>query len=182
MVLFVVFQGLGLKKIPNNSNNVYRPNFLAWAPLKIELKNGPPGFSVYKRDFQGSPAQPLKQQLVQRPKTSFDNQGPPTTTYRYTHGFDNPSKQTLCAMSNEGLKGTSMNAAPRPRRARVMSAVSGRESVASCLSWYVPRAPARPKTSVPISTQTAVVTQSLPVAIGTATGTHQPLQAAATVE
>ncbi len=124
-------QGLGRRRI-DNSTNRYRRNLLTWVPHRIDLEKGPPRSSVYKVDYRGVPSEPLKQQIVKRPKTSFDDDLSDTTSYRYAYGSDNPNKQFLSAMSNTELV---------TARKQKMSTGSGKESVAGCMSWYRPQSP-----------------------------------------
>lgn len=95
-------EGLGRRRFRCDTNR-FRRNFLAWTPQKQELSKSGAKASVYKVDYRGVPSEPLRQQLVSRPKTSFDEGRPRTTTYRYSHGDDNPNKTTLNALSNLGL-------------------------------------------------------------------------------
>ena len=111
---------------------------------------------MYKIDFRGVPKEPLKQQIVKRPKTSFDEDfKKDITSYRYAHGEDNPNKGILNAMCNDGLDTTLT-------RRKTGSSLGGRESVASCMSWYIPRPPTKP--TVPVATQTMPVKKMTPAA------------------
>lgn len=83
--------------------------------------------------------EPMKQQIVMPPKTSFDDSHPPTTTYRYSHGRDNPNKAVLNAMNNDMLS--------RTLNKRQTTQGSGHDSVANCLNWYVPKGHAVPSTA-----------------------------------
>ena len=112
-------------------------------PTKRELDRSGPKTSVYTLDFPSKI--PEKQKLVHRPKTSFDEDTSASTTYRYAHGLDNPNKDTLNAMSNVGLT------TDQTRRQR-SSMGGGRESVASCMSPYIPKPPMKPL--IPQATQT----------------------------
>ena len=133
-------------------------------PQKDEMDKAPPRSSVYKVDYRGIPFQPLEQQLVQRPKTSFDH-GKMVTTYGYAHGRDNPNKQVLDAMSNSGLQGTITK--PKQRALRATN-----DTVASCLTWYVPHKP-----TLPAATQTLSATPQAPH-----TTEVQPIPALASAE
>ena len=93
--------------------------------------------SVYKLDFS---ERIMPQIMIRRPKTSFDNDNCLSTTYRYAHGNDNPHKSTLNAMCNAAFTKPEM----KPPKMRSL----GRESVASCMSWYVPK-PATSNYEVP---------------------------------
>ena len=99
-------------------------------PQKKEFDCSPPQHSVYRINFQSNPSKPIKEQIVRRPKTSFDNDVPVMSTYRYAHGTANPNREMLSAMSNCGLS-TLTNR-------RVTTQGSGRESVAHCLNWLNP--------------------------------------------
>lgn len=114
-------------------------------PTKRELDKSGPKTSVYRLDFPTSSGSE-KQKLIHRPKTSFDEDFCVSTSYRYSHGLDNPNKDALNAMSNVGLT------TDQTRRQK-SSMVSGRESVASCMSWYIPKPPTTPL--IPQATQTA---------------------------
>ena len=122
-------------------------------PDKKEWEKSPPQHSVYKLNFQETPSRPIKEQIIKRPKTSFDTDVPITTSYRYSHGTSNPSRELLSAMSNTGLTTV-------PNR-RLTTQGSGRESVAHCLNWYAPptksaptTAPARPnRPLIPAATE-----------------------------
>lgn len=124
-------QGLGRRRF-KNGNNKYQPDLLAWMPEKKEWQKSVSQHSVYRLNFQESPSKPIKEQIVKRPKTSFDDSSPVTTSYRYAHGTANPHRDLLTAMSNHGLT-THQNR-------RVNTQGSGRESVANCMSWYHPPA------------------------------------------
>ena len=122
-----------------------------WKPHQKELEKQRPISSVYRVDFTGGYAsKPMQQKLTVRPKTSFDDAAPTTTSYRYGHGPDNPHKRTLSAMCNVGLTTT------QNRRHRVKSVVADGGSVASCMNWYQPQPPSRP--NVPRATSTVVLT------------------------
>lgn len=141
-------------------------------PEREYVEKSRPLASTYKVDFNKNGKAQL---LTKRPKTSFE--GAPTTSYRYAHGQSAPNKDVIDAMNNEALKLSLLN-----RKDRAMSAAnSGRESVASCLTWrsfkpkpsndesvrpvippatltseFVPHPPAAPKpqTTVAVSQQT----------------------------
>ena len=147
-----IFQGLGKRRFRNNSNK-YQSDFLAWSPNKQStyqqeantVRGRPPTakHSVYKIDFHGSSGNPIKPQYTPRPKTSFDEGNPTTTTYRYSHGSDNPNKSILNAMSNTGLSSMPTNKKVRSSSARFAT----RDTVASCMSWYRPPTPRKTVTS-----------------------------------
>lgn len=124
---------------------------LAWMPKHKGFDRSAPKSSVYKNDFRGIPPQEHKQQLVIPPKTSFDEDYRKTTTlYRYGYGDDNPNKDALTAMC------PSIRPESSPERKPRSSYQTGRESVATCMSWYTPKPP--PKPTVPASTQTSKLT------------------------
>lgn len=89
---------------------------------------GPTRASMYKVDYSDSK---MPQFMIRRPKTSFDNDHCLSTSYRYAHGNDNPHKSTLDAMCNAAFTKTDS----KPKKTRSY----GRESVASCMSWYTPQ-------------------------------------------
>ncbi len=129
------FQGLGRRRLEKDSNKSHA-NLLVWMPQKKELDKKGADHSMYRLDFQGAPkSQPIIQKIIQRPKTSFDDNRSTTTSYRYWHGQDNPNRGTLSAMSNVGLT-TQPN-----RRTRAKSVFGDGGSVASCLSWHQPQRP-----------------------------------------
>ena len=84
------------KHLPNQTQH-YQPDLLTWQPTREELEKAPPKASVYKVDYRGIPFQPIQQQIVKWPKTSFDDKQGLTTSYRYAHGRDNPNRITLNA-------------------------------------------------------------------------------------
>jgi hypothetical protein len=121
-----LFQGLGRRRVPNSTYQ-FKNDFITWMPEREFIEKSRPLVTTYKTDFMSSDAK--TQLLTKRPKTSFE--GVPTTSYRYAHGKSAPNKGEIDAMNNEGLKLSLLN-----RKERAMSAVStGRESVASCLTW-----------------------------------------------
>ena len=137
--------------------------------MKKELDRADPKASLYKISYRGVPMQPMREQLVKRPKTSFDDDLVDTTTYRYAHCGANPNKATLNVMNN-----TILMAKPE-RRAKTPSTFAGnpRESVASCLNWHTSsksQTPAATQVTVPPATQT----QPIPVSDTTVT-VQQPL-------
>ena len=156
IILFKLFlQGLGKRRFEQRRFG-FKQDLLTWKPLQEELSRAGPRSSVYKVDFRGIPREPLKQQIVKRPKTSFDSDfKKDTTSYRYAHGDDNPNKEILNAMCNDGLDTTLS-------RRKTGSSISGRESVASCMSWYIPRPPTKP--TVPVATQTVPIHKMTPAA------------------
>ena len=138
-----IFQGLGKRRIANDTLG-WKPDLLHWMPQTGELSRQGPHHSDYKVTYRGAPMQePIKQQIIHRPKTSFDDNHPTTTSYRYSHGRDNPSRHILNAMSNAVLSGSMQSK-------RQNTQGDGRENVAMCLNWYVPDR----KASKPLSTQT----------------------------
>ena len=138
-------QGLGRRRF-KSATLAFKPGMLSWQPHEKELAKAGPNPSLYKYDFRGIPPEPMKQLIVKRPKTSFDEDyGKVTTSYRYAHGMDNPNKEVLNAMANDGLN-------TKPNRRIKGSNSSGRESVASCMSWHHPLRPKKP--TVPAATQT----------------------------
>ncbi|KAK7102033.1 uncharacterized protein C3orf84-like [Littorina saxatilis] len=124
-------QGLGKKRNPEKSS--FKPDFYTWMPLKNEIERSRPQVSTYKLDFNRNGT---KQLLVKRPKTSFD--GLPTTTYRYTHCEGAPNRDEILKMSSGALQ---LTAHSRKERAKTAQPAC-RDTVASCLSWYRPKAPA----------------------------------------
>ena len=146
-------KGLGRRRFKERKFG-FQQDFLTWVPTKAELEKAGPKTSVYKINYTDSTG-PVKQQIVKRPKTSFDPGYDHCTQYRYAHGFENPNKETLNAMSNMGL---STNLTRRQKS----SSISGRESVASCMSWHIPRPPTKPL--VPQSTQTISTKRMTPAA------------------
>ena len=98
------------------------------------MKTLRPQVSTYKIDYKNG--QKINQLLVTRPQTSFDI-APPTTTYRYAHGRDSPHKDLLSAMNNTPLSSYTRK---RPKTTKPQV----RETVASCLNWYVPQPPPQP--------------------------------------
>lgn len=167
------FQGLGKRRFKSNNSNKYQPDLLAWVPDRKLLCEGdkprPPTTSnkasVYKIDYRGSPAKPIQSQYIPRPKTSFDEDKPTTTTYRYSHGGDNPNRNILNAWSNAGFTTARVNKA-RAKSARF----ADRETVASCMSWYHPSTPRKCSNYEQSSLQVAPAaseSKSAPVAMET---------------
>ena len=144
-----ILQGLGRRRIQNKST-LFQPNLLAWAMNKMpRAGQEAPNSSVYQIDFRRTTHEPIQQHIVTRPKTSFDDQMPMTTSYRYAHGKDNPNKPLLDVKSNT-IFSTGTN-----RRQRAFSAgpaTGSRESVASCMSWSVVPNPLKARSIVPAST------------------------------
>lgn len=163
------FQGLGRKRLTNDTQQT-KADLLTWMPQKDELEKAPPKNSVYKVDYRGVPFQPIRQQIVKRPKTAFDDDRL-STTYRYAHGRDNPNRATLNAMSNDGLDTMTC-------RRQKASLRATNETVAGCLSWYVPP---KARLSVPMATQT-VPPATCTVAQVAMTTDVQPVPMAATCE
>ncbi|ESO99720.1 hypothetical protein LOTGIDRAFT_173558 [Lottia gigantea] len=142
VVEFFRQQGLGRKRI-KNSTYAFKENFITWMPEKQYVERMRPLLSTYTNDFEHVYNPVYKQQqIVDRPKTSFD--GTPTTTYRYSHCNGSPNQNTINAMNNEALK---LSTYTRTRE-RVKSAPRVRETVASCLSWYRPKPPSSLKPQI----------------------------------
>lgn len=91
--------------------------------------------SSYKRDFKME--EPNLQMLVKRPMTSFDSPHP-TTMYRTVYGTDSPNCHFINAMSNESLMLSLHNRQHQGKK----KGKDPQDSVAACMSWYKPRAPA----------------------------------------
>lgn len=131
-------QGLGRKRLENNTNR-YDANLLSWMSNGCETDAGDAPLSSYMVDYRGVmvDASKLNQRVVRRVKTgSVDVDRLPTTAYRYTHSVDNPYLVQILQPSKDTV---SINRIQKP------SACFSRESVASCLSWYVaPDSPAHP--------------------------------------
>ncbi|XP_025106888.1 uncharacterized protein LOC112571805 [Pomacea canaliculata] len=142
-------QGLGRKRSPGKAYS-FKPDFYTWIPIQKEIESSRPLVSTYKLDFTNNG---VKQLLVRRPKTSFE--GPPTTTYRYTHGTAAPNHEELQAIASPAL---ALSAAHRLTRAK-SARPACRETVASCLSWYRPAVPAATTTT---DFYTSHPSQSLP--------------------
>ena len=124
-----LLQGVGRRRFTDRTLG-FQPEFLQWMPRSSHFeKGGTSKSSVYKLDYSD---QPIPQIMIRRPKTSFDNDDILSTSYRYAHGNDNPHKSTLNAMCNAAF------AKPESKKIR-MSRPLGRESVATCMSWYVPK-------------------------------------------
>jgi len=127
-------QGLGKRRLENQSTR-FHPNLLSWRmnkqPYPTASREAPLA-STYRVDFRGARSTPHQQTIVTRPKTSFDEAMPMTTSYRYSHDKDNPNQKQLNAMSNQSFTGSM---ATSSRKLRVASAPLYRESVASCMSW-----------------------------------------------
>ena len=139
---------MGRRRIQNDTQ-ASNQNLLTWMPTKKDLVDKPtPMLSMYMFNYRGHPSQPVRQLIVKRPKTSFDDDSSvSTTSYRYSHGVMNPNRELLNAMSNTGL-----NTVPN-RRIRASTAHPTRESVASCLSWHAPSPPSMSRPQVPVATQ-----------------------------
>lgn len=153
-------QGNGRKQVHAPTLN-YKPDFVAWMPHKAELiDKRQPLSSTYRDNFHrgvGRTASP-KTQLYShsiagqgpRIRTKFDckeaqhifsdgyptdNKAHFTTTYKKIHGTQDPRHSdakeinTICYQSANSQ---------RIERAKSVGP-SGRESVASCLSWARPR-------------------------------------------
>ncbi|ELU02546.1 hypothetical protein CAPTEDRAFT_196725 [Capitella teleta] len=131
-------QGMGRKRIKSRCSSRFNPDLLTWMPLKRETDAAPPKKSVYKRDFRNAMTAIPPEMLVQPPMTSFDDQQPVTTSYRYAHGTDHPNKALLSVMSNRVLSsGSATNRIARPPKQK--------ETVGSCMNWITaeckPRVP-----------------------------------------
>ena len=159
--MFIISQGLGKKKIPNETQH-WKPDFMAWMPHKPELDKAGPKHSSYRTNFLHH-SEPLVEKYVKRPKTAFEDV--PTTTYRYSHGEANPNKELLSAMTNNALLSTV------PNRICKASKITGRESVASCMSWQ--HTPTPPKVKVTRMSQSAppINRSIVPAATQTSTAT-----------
>lgn len=138
-------QGLGRKRLENNTNR-YDANLLSWMGSNgQEPDSGSAPLSSYMVDYRGVmvDANKLNQRIIRRVKTgSLDVDRIPTTAYRYTHSVDNPYLVQILQPSKDIV---SINRIQKP------SAHFSRESVASCLSWYV--APVRQPVQPPPPTQ-----------------------------
>ena len=130
---------------------------MSWMPEREYVERSRPLASTYKRDF--NPNDMKSQKIIKRPKTSFE--GVPTTSYRYSHGNEAPNKQVINAMNNEALMLSLMN-----RKDRAMSSArSGRESVASCLTWITNKTLQKqqhPETVRPVIPQATQTTEFVP--------------------
>lgn len=172
-------QGLGRRRVPNSTYQ-FKHDFITWMPEREFIEKSRPLISTYKVDFNKNGKTQL---LTTRPKTSFE--GVPTTSYRYAHGKSAPNKDSIDAMNNEALKLSLLN-----RKDRAMTAVnSGRESVASCLTWrsFKPK-PSNDESvrpTVPPATQTSEFVPHPPAAPRpqtTMAGSQQTVQAWPTPE
>lgn len=156
-----MFQGNGRRQVHASTMN-YKPEFIAWMPHKAELIDmRQPLTSVYRDNFNKgvgktpSPYQQLYSDRVsaQAPfiRTKFDSKDPQavfsdgyptdkknhfTTTYKKIHCTTDPRQSeakeinTICYQSANAQK---------LERARSVSSVGGRESVATCMSWSRPK-------------------------------------------
>lgn len=136
------FKGLGRKRVTNSTYN-FKPEFISWMPEREYVARMRPLTSTYKTDFMSE--RQSHQLIVKRPQTSFD--GIATTTYRYAHGKESPNRDCINAMNNQALMLSTHSKRLRSKSARPQV----RETVASCLSWYVPRPPNKPQ--VPMATE-----------------------------
>lgn len=128
---FIFQQGVG-KKRHTTSMFDFKPDFYTWMPLKEEIERSRPLESTYRLDYNKNGK---NQMWVKRPKTSFETQ-PGITTYRYAHGTAAPNRDEITAQAGPALK---LSQHQRKEGAR-SAAPPCRETVASCLSWYRPRA------------------------------------------
>lgn len=145
-------EGLGRKRLENNTNR-YDANLLSWISNGREPDSVNAPLSSYMVDYRGVmvDANKLNQRIIRRVKTGcVDVDRIPTTAYRYTHSVDNPYLVQILQPSKDNV---SINRIQKP------SSHFSRESVASCLSWYVapepPPQPSPPTQSwLPAATQT----------------------------
>ena len=140
-MICVLLQGLGRRRIRNNTNRL-DPDLLVWMPHKKEQEKAGPKSSCYRVDYGNRNGKGQGQQIVTRPKTSFDDDRLATTSYRYAHGWQTPNKPAVTVLRDVGLTTV-------PNRRQKASLGATRDSVASCMSWHVARRP-----SIPVSTQT----------------------------
>lgn len=140
-------QGLGRKRIQTKNTNRFNEDLLTWMPQKQEVHRGGAKKSMYKIDYRGVAQQRLAEQLIQRPKTSFDDDCLPITTYRYAHGDENPNRHLISAMSNDGFNSSTST--------RIKKFPGTRETVASCLSWQG-NSSAKNRPTIPAATQVSV--------------------------
>ncbi|XP_064633026.1 uncharacterized protein LOC135491226 isoform X2 [Lineus longissimus] len=152
-------EGLGRRRIQND-NFAYQRDLLSWRPV---MTVGP-NFSQYQVTYRtpNSNQQEIKQLITHRPKTSFDNSD--TSTYRYSHGKDNPNREVINAMTNEALTSTFT------KKSGITKSNYGRESVATCLSWYEPP----PRTPAPQQACGDVIVKRPGAPAATATYVHVP--------
>lgn len=149
--------GVGKKrKVPESRCNRVTDDLISWAPQMRNLKEGAePALSAYKQTYTGG-RQPA-QLLVDRPKTSFDEdaQVRQTTSYRYAYGPElyNPNKAAVEAIGRAAIlarpcvgkpqlppaSGSAADVAAAvassKSRARTACGIGGRLSVADCLTW-----------------------------------------------
>ncbi|XP_046568450.1 uncharacterized protein LOC124276843 [Haliotis rubra] len=143
-------EGLGRKRVTNSTYN-FKPEFISWMPEREYVARMRPLASTYKIDFM--PERQSHQLIVKRPQTSFE--GVATTTYRYAHGNESPNRDCINAMNNQALMLSTHSKRLRSKSARPQV----RETVASCLSWHVPRPPSKPQ--IPAATELVDCTEPL---------------------
>lgn len=118
------FQGIGKRRV-KSQNRDSQQDLLTWIPMKEEFNKAGPLLSTYGHQFRGVPVEVdgLKQKLVSRTRLTVDRPG--LTTYRTSHGHDNPHRRSPSpVLKNRLLK-------PEPNKA----------TVATCLNWYRPPRP-----------------------------------------
>ena len=128
-----------------NKQTKWDSSLLSWMPSKNDWSPGTPMKSLYKVTYRGVPQQQIKQQIIDRPKTSYDID-PHTTTYRYCHGTDNPHKVLVAATPTghaiDAANNSDLIGLPTPVNRKMRSTLEGgRDSVASCMTWHTPRPP-----------------------------------------
>lgn len=119
-----LFQGIGKRRV-KSQNRDSQTDLLTWMPMKEEFDKSGPLLSTYGHQFRGVPVEVdgLKQKLVSRMRLTVDRPG--LTTYRTSHGHENPHRRTPSpVVKNRLLK-------PEPNKA----------TVATCLNWYRPPRP-----------------------------------------
>lgn len=140
--LVISSQGLGRRRIENDTNR-HQPNLLSW---KCPGEGGgkernvtaavSTSLSSYTTDYRGVSvdAWRLSQRIAGRVRTGAFAARLPTTAYRYAHGADSPQLDRILRPSKDAV--VAVNRIQKPP-----SQWRSRESVASCLSWYVVPSP-----------------------------------------
>lgn len=156
-VSLVISQGLGRRRIENDTNR-HQPNLLSWTcpgeGAGKERNNRTAAVSVsslssYTIDYRGVSvdASRLNQRIAGRVRTGAFAARLPTTAYRYAHGADNPQLDRILRPSKDAV--VAVNRIRKPS-----SQWRSRESVASCLSWYVVPSPPPHGIRLPDATET----------------------------
>ncbi|XP_074645174.1 ciliary microtubule inner protein 7-like [Tubulanus polymorphus] len=123
-------EGLGRRRVKNTTYKAQQ-DLMTWMPAKKELDRSGPHPTTYQVTYY-KPL-PIKQIVANRPKSSFGEKS--STTYRTSHGKENPFRLQLLATTREPFTEINTN---RIQRA---SSKYGHDTVASCLNWYRPQPP-----------------------------------------